>query len=91
MNELRVWWVPQMPMQPFYVEVGTVKEGVKLMDILADYDNFQYDNNIKGDYSNTGGIEIFADNEEWEAWEHESEIGFFDNPREYLEVLEDVT
>ena len=57
MKQLRVWWMPQVPMTPFYVEVSSVEEGVKIMHVLADYDIFQYKNNIKPDYSNTGGLE----------------------------------
>lgn len=45
--KLRVWHIPQVPMKPFIVEVASVEEGVRLMDALADYDAFQYDNNIK--------------------------------------------
>ncbi len=44
--KLRVWHIPQVPMKPFIVEVGSVEEGVRMMDALADYDAFQYDNNI---------------------------------------------
>jgi hypothetical protein len=38
--KLKVWWVPQVPMKPFYVNVSSVEEGVKIMDVLADYDDF---------------------------------------------------
>ena len=34
-----------------------------LMDTLADYDLFQLEHNIKPDYSNAGGIEVFEDGE----------------------------
>jgi len=44
-------------MRAFRVDVDSVDEGVKLMTVLADYDAFQYDNNIKPDYSNIGGLE----------------------------------
>jgi len=58
-SKLRVWWIPQVPMRAFRVDVDSVDEGVKLMTVLADYDAFQYDNNIKPDYSNIGGLEMF--------------------------------
>jgi len=57
--QLRIWWIPQVPGKPFYVAVDSVKEGVKIMDVLAEYDIFQYENNIKPDYSNAGGLEMF--------------------------------
>ncbi|MEA7581151.1 hypothetical protein ONJ87_28130, partial [Salmonella enterica subsp. enterica serovar Anatum] len=31
----------------------------RVMDALADYDAFQYDNNIKPDYCNANGLEMW--------------------------------
>ena len=45
--KLRVSWYPQIPCKAFRVEVGSVSEGVKVMDMLADYDRFQLENRIK--------------------------------------------
>ena len=39
-KKLRVWWCPQVPMNGFTVEVDTVEEGVKIKNVLADYDLF---------------------------------------------------
>ena len=45
-NELRVWWIPQIPMDEiFYVEVEDIKEAKKLINILAHYDHFQFNYN----------------------------------------------
>ena len=54
---LRVWWVPQIPMQAFYVEVETPAEAVLVCETLARYDRFQYEHRVKPDYSNAGGIQ----------------------------------
>ena len=62
-NNLRLWWIPQVPMKAFYVNISTLEEGLKLLDVLAEYDLFQLANNIKPDFSNAGGIEIFEDGE----------------------------
>lgn len=72
-GDLRVWWIPQIPMDPFYVPVDTLVEGVKLMDTLAAYDAFQFENNVKPDYANVGGFERWdADNGDgvpgWCSW-----------------------
>lgn len=87
--KMRVWWIPQVPMKSFNVEVDSVEEGVKIMDVLADYDAFQFENNIKPDYCNTGGIQFFdtTDTEDgpdgsWVDWWDE-ETGE-DDPRQYL-------
>lgn len=53
MSKLRVWWIPQIGIgQTFYIPVETVEDGKKMMDVLAAYDLFQLQNNVKPDYSN---------------------------------------
>lgn len=66
-GKLRVWWKPQIPMKSFFVDVNTPKEAKKILDILAIYDIFQFDNNIKPDYCNVGGLEEY-DGKDWEEW-----------------------
>jgi len=67
---LRVWWIPQVPGTPFHVEVKDIEQATFLMKVLADYDDFQYKNNIKPDYSNVGGLEVFnKEDQEWEDWD----------------------
>jgi len=59
MNKLRVWWIPQVPGEPFTVPVKTLREGKLVLDILANYDAFQFDHRIKPDYCNAGGLQEF--------------------------------
>lgn len=66
-GDLRIWWVPQVPMNAFYVYVDSIKEAIKVYNILADYDYFQFENNVKGDYANAGGLQVFEDGE-WLDW-----------------------
>ena len=70
---LRVWWIPQVPMKPFRREVRSIREAKLLLETLADYDLFQFDNNIKPDYCNAGGLEVFEDGE-WTDW-YDDETG----------------
>lgn len=87
-GQLQVWWIPQVPMKAFEVEVSSVAEGVKVMDALAAYDAFQYENRIKPDYCNAGGLRRWCDDSDgegtpgWEEW-YDDETGF-DDPREFL-------
>ena len=86
-GDLQVWWVPQVPMKTFEVDVSSVAEGVKVMAVLADYDLFQFKNNIKPDYSNAGGLRRWCDDDrdgipEWEDW-FDEESGE-DNPEAWL-------
>ena len=67
---LMVWWIPQVPMERFYVGVDSVIEGKKLLNILAEYDLFQFEKKVKPDFSNAGGLEEFSGGK-WLEWESE--------------------
>jgi hypothetical protein len=78
---LQVWWIPQIPGKPFYVDVATPEEAQKIMSVLAKYDIFQYENKIKPDYCNAGGLRCFnqegvgtAYEQEWAEW-YDEETG----------------
>jgi hypothetical protein len=89
-QQLRVWWIPQVPGTPFYVPVSSVAEGVRITDTLARYDQFQFDNNIRPDYCNAGGLEMWDLNSDgegtpgWVSW-YDEETGE-DDPEEFLKV-----
>ncbi len=40
--KLRVWWIPQVPMEAFRVPVESVEQACFLMETLAEYDRFQF-------------------------------------------------
>jgi len=87
--KLQVWWIPQVPMKSFKVSVDSVEEGVKIMNALADYDIFQFENNIKPDYSNAGGLQMWDKDHDgngnpgWVDW-YDEETGE-DDPEVWLE------
>ncbi|MFW6242768.1 MAG: hypothetical protein ACOC2W_01280 [bacterium] len=58
-GELKVWWIPQIPMKKFEVPVNSIKESALIIDTLARYDLFQYYNNVKTDYANAGGLLVY--------------------------------
>jgi hypothetical protein len=64
-------------MTPFYVPVKSTDEAKLILETLANYDIFQFENNVKPDYSNTGGLEVLVDGE-WEEWENEDGEGIDD-------------
>lgn len=85
--KLKVWWIPQVPGKSFEVAVDNVKEAVVLLDALANYDMFQFENNIKPDYSNAGGLMMWED-DEWTDWEIEDGDGdWWDDPQNYIRSL----
>lgn len=82
-KKLRVWWIPQIPMKSFNVNVKTLEEANLILNTLADYDLFQLENNIKPDYANTGGLQEFDEVEkEWVDWYDEESGMDFDEYRE---------
>lgn len=60
----RAWWVPQVPCKSFQVDRVDLRSAVAVADMLARYDQFQFENKIKPDYSNAGGI-MEWDDDEW--------------------------
>ena len=87
-KKMRVWWIPQVGMlgDPFYIPVKTVEEGKKFLDLLSAYDIYQLDNRIKPDFCNTGGIEVFNEEEkEWEDWNLDTENYYYEDAEEYCE------
>lgn len=69
MSKLRVWHIPQVPMKAFHVDVETPEEAIKVLDILADYDLFQFENRVKPDYCNAQGLEEWDEKEgAWCEW-----------------------
>jgi hypothetical protein len=99
MTKFRVWHIPQIPMKSFNVEVESVEEGVRLMDTLANYDAFQYENNIKPDYCNMNGLQMWDESlteedmrdmdlsDKWVDWYNDD----YDDPRDYIESLNEET
>lgn len=55
-NDLRVWYIPQVPMNAFTVNVPDLKTGVLVLETLEKFSEFEYQNRVKPDYSDVGGI-----------------------------------
>lgn len=66
-GSLKVWWVPQIPMKAFEAPVASLEEAIRVLDTLANYDIFQFENKVKPDYCNVGGLLIFEEGE-WINW-----------------------
>jgi Superinfection exclusion gene product 17 len=84
-GDLKIWWVPQLPMKAFEVSVPDLQTASLLLDTLADYDRFQFENKVKPDYSNAGGLLIFEDGE-WFDWE-DDDGNEFDEVRRVPELM----
>lgn len=73
-GDLQVWWMPQVPMKAFKVPVANTEQAILILETLADYDIFQFENRVKGDYCNAGGLEVFEDGQ-WCEWADEDGDG----------------
>lgn len=73
-GDLKVWHIPQVPMKPFEVVVKSIDEAILMLDALANYDAFQFENNIKPDYCNVQGLMMYDENfdgdghADWVEW-----------------------
>ena len=88
-GKLRVWWVPQVGADTtFYVPVESVEEAKKVMDILAVYDQIQYDNNIRNECTTAGGLEVWdEESQEWNDWFYEDDDSYYDDVDEYCDEM----
>ena len=85
-KKLRISHVPQVPCKAFEVEVKTLEEAKKIMDVLANYDLFQFENKIKPDYCNMTFLEEYCEEDsEWCDW-MDDETGICDLD-EYFEFI----
>ena len=68
--KLRVWHNCQVgKVDNFYVEVDSIEQAWKILNVLWNYDLFQYENKVKPDYFNMSGLEYFDEEEQgWHEW-----------------------
>jgi hypothetical protein len=75
-GDLQVHHIPQVPMVVFATDVNSVEEGIRLIEILSDYDLFQLRHNIKPDYCNVSYLVVYSEDvvgsgiPGWEDWHH---------------------
>ena len=87
-GDLRVWHVPQVPMKAFIVPVTTLEQAALVIDVLSQYDLFQFHENVKGDYANANGLEIYDEDPDllggmgWCTWYSADSMYDFDEWRE---------
>lgn len=74
--------------QHFVVPVELIAGGVENLEVQASCDLFKFENMVKPDYSNAGGLEVWSDdcdgegNAGWESW-YDEETGE-DDPEAFL-------
>lgn len=63
----RVWHIPQVPMDAFYVHVADLDTAALVIEVLAEYDKFQFEKRVKPDYCNVSGVDAWDDRDGWES------------------------
>lgn len=77
---------PASPDESIPCRCGNARRSVKVLDILADYDMFQFENRVKPDYCNAQGLEEWDEQEDgWCEWYSEDGLDI----KEYREQMED--
>lgn len=90
-QKLRVWWIPQVGIEKaFYIPVESPEKGKKVIDLLSAYDCFEYNQRVKPDYCNTGGLQMFDEEEnDWIDWFYEDDNAYYEAEEldEYCEKM----
>ena len=87
--KLRVWHNCQVgSVKNFYVPVDSIEEAWNILNTLWRYDLFQYENRIKPDYCNTGGLQVYnPEVADYEDWYLETDDDYFDDVDDYIESI----
>ncbi len=65
----RIWWCLQVGMPAFRKEVRDLVEAKVLLDTMAAYDAFQFEQRIKPKSWDLGGLEMYdPEDEDWYEW-----------------------
>jgi Superinfection exclusion gene product 17 len=67
-GEIKVWYVPQIPMQPFEVIVPDLRTARIVLDALVMFSCFEFRNHVKPDYADVGGVCRFEGGTEDGEW-----------------------
>lgn len=66
MSKYRVWYVPQVPMKAFVFDTDDLDVATIVLDVVQSFSLFEYDNRVKPDYCDAGGIaEWDEENQDW--------------------------
>jgi hypothetical protein len=54
--KFKAWYIPQVPMKAFEVEASTAAKAQTVLNILTDFSIFEFENKVKPDYCDAGGV-----------------------------------
>jgi hypothetical protein len=80
MQRLRVWYNLRVPRTTFTTEVANLVEARLLLDTLARYDEFCFNNKLAKYGYNAGGLQVWSDVEQtWMHWIDEETFSEIDD------------
>lgn len=66
-GDLEVWYIPQIPGTAFRERASDLATAKKILDVLSRFSLFEFENRVKPDYADAGGIH---------RWESDGEGGY---------------
>lgn len=67
-GDLKVWYVPQVPMPAFEVYVPDMKTAALILDTLGLFSDFELEHKVKPDYCDAGGIVRYEEDGDGFGW-----------------------
>ena len=71
-TRFKIFYIPQVPMPAFEREYEDFETAKEVLNAIINFSIFEYDNNVKPDYSDVAGISFWDEAEQdWEDIEEE--------------------
>lgn len=71
-TRFKIFYIPQVPMPAFEREYEDFETAKEVLNAIINFSIFEYDNNVKPDYSDVAGISFWEEAEQdWEDVEEE--------------------
>ncbi len=67
----RAWYIPQVPMKPFEFQTESQADATMVLDAITKFSMFEFENRVKPDYSDAGGVQELVDGEWIDVEEHD--------------------
>ena len=66
----RAWYIPQIPMKAFYGPLrDSYERAAEDLEIITDFSIFEFENNVKPDCADVGGVEYLDRDGDWAEWD----------------------
>jgi len=68
-GDFMVWYIPQIPMPAFEVQVDDPLAGLALLDVISRFSMYEFEQGVKPDYSDAAGVSRYeTDGEDGFGW-----------------------